>query len=105
MQYYKVKEVYNNVFCENKVYGLEEASVIIKKKKLELIKKDLHKPVREIFTIIVGDYSVMFCLFMFNLKNTHAIYHSKENLKYLFTSDYKLTAVIKFEHNAARLKK
>ena len=104
-QCHEVKEVYNNVFCEHKVYGLGEASVIIKKKKLEQIKKNLHKPEGKLLTIIVGDHSVTFYgLFIFNSQYTNAIFCSKENLKYMFTSDYQLTAAIKFEHNAAKLK-
>ena len=56
-------------------------------------------------TIIAGDYSVsLHGLFIFNSQNTHAVYHSKENLNYIFGTDFKLTAAIKFEHNAAVLK-
>ena len=55
--------------------------------------------------IIVGDHSVsLYGLFIFNSQNTHAVYRSKENLNYIFGADFKLTAAIKFEHNAAVLK-
>ena len=66
----------------------------------------LHKPDGKLLTIIVGDHSVLlYGLFMFNSQNSHAVYRSKENLKYVFGSDFKLTAAIKFQHNVAVLKK
>ena len=104
-QVFKIKEVYNKVFCENPIYGLGQASVITKNKKLKPILDNLHKPAGKLLTILVGDHSVsLYGLFIFNSQNTHAVYRSKENLNYIFGADFKLTPAITFQHNADTLK-
>ena len=95
-----IKTTYNHAFKSDPVYGLGEAVVVTKERKLKVIHDDLLlDPTDKLYTIFSKDHCVtLYQNYIFDAFQTHTVFHSQYALNFIFDKDLQLNFAIKYEH-------
>lgn len=100
-----IADVYNEIKNDNPIYGLGEAKVITRKRRLKEIRETIATASNCLITIVAGNHSVTcFNLYIFDSTQTHAVNRSEANLKFLLGNPFQITAAIEYKHNAGKFR-
>ena len=94
-----IKNTYNHAFKSDPVYGLGEAVVVTKERKLKKIHNLLLDPTDKLYTIFSKDHCVtLYQNYIFDAFQTHAVFCSQYALNFIFDKDFQLNLAIKYEN-------
>ena len=94
-----IENTYNHAFRSDPEYGLGQAFVVTKERKLKKIHDLLLDPTDKLYTIFSKDHCVtLYQNFIFNAFQTHAVFCSPNAFTFIFEKDFKMNLAIKYEH-------
>ena len=89
----------DNAFQSDPVYGLGQAVVVTKERKLKKIHDILLDPTDKLYTIFSKDHCVsLYQNFIFDAFQSHAVFRSENAFTFIFGKDLKMNLAIKYEH-------
>ena len=94
-----IKNTYNYAFQSDPVYGLGQAVVVTKERKLKKTHDLLLDLTDKLYTIFSKDHCVtLYQNFIFDAFQSHAVFCSENAFTFIFGKDFKMNLAIKYEH-------
>ena len=78
---------------------------LLKKRRLDKIQDNLKDPIDKMITVFSSNHSVTcFNNYIFDSTQTHAIYCTEENLRFIFGKKFSISCAIEYSHNSGKFK-